>query len=213
MRDEEILYSAPAEEAAGAEEALQALMERAKTDEKAAEALADLYVDGKELPQDFEAALYWYEKCSSSTARFGAGSIYMKLEQYEKAEQEWLKGLEVEESDAEIHAEAYLLLNLGILYMTADTLPDNPHYDKTITCLERALSLDPTLGRACAGALGMAYEGSGRKLQAIHWYKEAAERFGQTEYKQYLHRLYLTGVAGKAKKLEAEAARAAEKEK
>ena len=206
MREEEVLYSAPIEEAAGSEETLQALIEMAKTDTEAAEELADLYAKGEEFLQDYEAALYWYGKSRSSTARYRAASIYLKLEQYEKAEQEFLKGLEAEDSEAEV----YLLLNLGMMYITKNTLPDNPHYDKTITCLERALSLDPTLGRVCAGALGKAYEGSGRKLQAIHWYKEAAETFGQIEYKKYLHRLYLTGVAGKAKKLEAEAVEAME---
>lgn len=182
----ETLYSAPAE-----------------TDEWSCEKLARRYMLGDGVEKNLDEALRLFSMSSSSLARYASASIYNELQQYDRAERELSAGLETEDDDA----WNYIYLELGRMYLRGHCSSGKPDYDKAVQYLEKGLRLEPTMGARYAGDLGAAYEQMGKRIQALHWYREAVEAFGLTQYREALNRLYLTGIAGAAKKKQAEAER------
>ena len=196
MKEEEGLYSAPAEEdGKESPEAPHGLSELE------IEKTARRYETGDGVKKDLDKALRWYEKSRSSLARYASAMIYEEKEDYKKAEQELLNGLEAEDDDAIV----FIQLELGNLYLNGRA-SGTPDYDSAIRYLEAGLAGEPAYGKLYAGHLGLAYEKAGRKIQAIHWYRSAVQDFGREEYRANLYRLYLTGVAGAQMKRLAEEA-------
>ena len=113
-------------------------------------------------------------------------SVYLEKKQYGEAEKVLLAGLEAK--DRTDVPEIYAML--GKLYLSGHLSEGKPDYSRGIRYLEQGLHLNPMLGKHYAGLLGTAYEKTGRYFQAIHWYRLAAEEFGQDQYEEKLHRLY-----------------------
>lgn len=132
------------------------------------------------------------------------GDESTNLPQSEKLDEKKL--LAAIESEEAMSSKDYprLFLMLGKLYFSGRTSAGEPDNALAVKYLEQGLELAPLEGRDYAGLLGEAYEAWGRKINAIHWYRVAVEEFGQAQYRKPLYRLYLTGMAGAAKKREAE---------
>lgn len=187
MYQDETLYTGPIEEPEIECEGLS---------EDEIEERGKQYMDGDGVEQDLDEALRWFAKSKSALARICSAVAYEKKDDVINAEKEYLKGIELGN-----HAEtAYACELLGKLYV----MKENPDYEKSIFYLEKGIQMEPGFGNTFTGYLGMAYEGCGRKVQAIHWYREAVENYGLEEYRTNLYKLYLTGTAGAAKKKMAE---------
>lgn len=143
------------------------------------------------------------DKEKESSDCYETAAFYLSKGEYREAEQKLLSYLNTDDA---LSAENYplCLLLLGKMYLSGQTSAGKPDYMRAIQYLEQGLELAPEQGREYAGSLGEAYEAVGRKINAIHWYRVAAEEFEQEQYKEPLYRLYLTGIAGAAKKREAE---------
>lgn len=198
----ETLYEGPVSEPKESGDELALLKEQAENDDIAAVELGNRYMRGDGVAQSAEEALKWYGKSKSSLARYSAALIYLKKEDYPRAEQELLLGVDAEDTVA----LAYCALMLGKLYLTGRTLDEEADYSLAAQYLEQGLDLEPTQGKEYAGLLGLAYEALDMPFDAVHWYRIAIDEFGQTQYRERLYPIYLTGIVGTAKKREAEEA-------
>lgn len=160
------------------------------------EARGKQYMDGDGVEQNLDEALRWFAKSKRALARICAAVAYEKKNDVINAEKEYLRGIEL----GNRVETAYACELLGKLYV----MKENPDYKKAISYLEKGIQMEPGFGNTFTGYLGMAYEGCGQKVQAIHWYREAVENYGMEAYRTNLYKLYLTGAAGAAKKKMAE---------
>ncbi len=196
------LFEQPVPQDAGPEDEIASLKRRAETEDFAALELAYRYSMGDGVERDWDESLKWYAKSDASMARYASGLMYSKLKNYSQAERELLSAVDAPDDDALALCE----LLLGELYLHGQTSTGEPDYEKAVQYLEQGLDLEPTRGKEYAGLLGQAYEAEKMWFDAIHWYRIAIEDFGRDEYKEQLYPLYRTGIAGAAKKREAEEA-------
>lgn len=201
--ENETLYEGPVREQEEARNEIDELKKKAETgDDIAAVELGNRYMAGDGVEQSTEEALKWYERSKSSLARYSASLIYIKRKDYPRAERELLLGVDTEDTVA----AGYCRLMLGKLYLMGWNLEEEADYEKAAVYLESGLELEPAQGKEYAGLLGLAYEALDMQFDAVHWYRIAIDEFGQTQYRERLYPIYLTGIVGQAKKREAEEA-------
>lgn len=199
---DETLYEDPVRELGESGDGLEQLKKRAEDDDIAAVELGNRYMSGDGVEKSTEEALKWYGKSKSSLARYSSALIYLKKEDYPRAERELLLGIDAEDTVA----LAYCALMLGKIYLMGWNLEGKPDYESAAVYLEQGLDLDPAQEKEYTGLLGLAYEALGMQFDAVHWYRIAVDEFGQTQYRDRLYSIYLTGIVGLARRQEAEEA-------
>lgn len=149
--------------------------------------LGYLYDKGYGVTQDFDKAIYWYEKAinigNSSTAMNNVGNIYFMQKNYSQAKY-WFEKATLKGNGPGMHGLAYLYeYGLGV---TAD--------------INKAIELYENAGNAghvdAMFNLGLMYlngkKVTGNPSKSRYWFKKAAER-GDAEAMVYLGQSYIVG--------------------